>query len=179
MALRSAPHEIDTARLHLRPPRIGDAEAVFHRYASDADVTRYMTFRRHETLADTELFLDFSRLEWSANGCGPYLIFSKATDVLLGGAGLSLHGNEAETGYLLARDSWGCGYATESLLAMVDVGRTMGLRAMTAHCHPDHRASMHVLEKCGFVAGLRSTASHVFPNISTARQDVLSYELNL
>jgi len=179
MLARAAPREIVTDRLRLRAPMAGDAQRIFDRYASDADVTRYMSFRRHQSVADTQLFLDFSHLEWMANGCGPYLVFLRDADELLGGTGLSLQGDEAETGYLFARDTWGMGYATESLRAMVDVGKAIRLNALTAHCHPDHHASMHVLEKCGFALESRSAAAHVFPNISSLKQDVLSYVLRL
>jgi [ribosomal protein S5]-alanine N-acetyltransferase len=172
---REAPSVIETERLLLRRPIAADAEQIFCRYASDPDVTRYMSFRRHESLADTEMFLDFSEIEWKAQGCGPYLAFSRESGVLLGGTGVSIQGDEAETGYVFARDAWGCGYATESLRAMIELARSIRLSGLHAHCHPDHRASIHVLEKCGFSLEHRASASHVFPNISPMKQDVLAY----
>jgi GNAT superfamily N-acetyltransferase len=54
------------------------------------------------------------------------------------------------TGYVLAKDAWGQGYATEALGAMVDVARRINLRRIYALCHPQHQASWRVLEKCGF-----------------------------
>jgi ribosomal-protein-alanine N-acetyltransferase len=134
-----------------------------------------MSFARHQSLADTQMFLDFSDFEWTANGCGPYLVLARDSGAVLGGSGLSLHGEDAETGYLFARDAWGHGYATESLRAMVDVAHAMGLQGLTAHCHPAHLASMRVLEKCGFVLEHRIDAALVFPNLSSEKQDVLSY----
>jgi ribosomal-protein-alanine N-acetyltransferase len=173
-----APEVVETERLLLRRPIPGDAQQIFSRYASDPDVTRYMSFRRHQSIADAEMFLDFSNFEWSANGCGPYLVLSRDSGSVLGGTGLSLQENEAETGYLFARDAWGFGYATESLRAIVAIGRAMGLHGLHAHCHPDHHASMRVLEKCGFTLNHRARNAHVFPNLSAAKQDVLSYALS-
>lgn len=175
MPSQPAPEVVETERLLLRRPVPADAQHIFSRYASDPDVTRYMSFRRHQSIADAEMFLDFSNFEWSANGCGPYLVLSRASGVVLGGTGLSLQQHEAETGYIFARDAWGYGYATEALRAMVDVGRAMGLYGLHAHCHPEHHASMHVLEKCGFTLNHRIRNAHVFPNLGTAKQDVLSY----
>jgi ribosomal-protein-alanine N-acetyltransferase len=175
----AAPEAIKTSRLLLRRPVAGDAEQIFTRYASDPEVTRYMSFACHQSLADTQIFLDFSEFEWTASGCGPYLVLARDSGAVLGGTGLSLQGEEAETGYLFARDSWGHGYATESLLAMVHVARLLGLKALSAHCHPDHHASMHVLEKCRFLFEQRALATHLFPNLSAAKQDVLSYVLTL
>jgi ribosomal-protein-alanine N-acetyltransferase len=137
-----------------------------------------MSFRCHQSLADTTMFIDFSNVEWTANGCGPYVVMSRDSGELLGGTGLSLQEHEAETGYLFARDAWGYGYATESLAAIVGVARSMGLSGLHAHCHPDHRASIRVLEKCGFGFEQRARDAHVFPNLAAAKQDVLSYVLS-
>jgi len=41
------------------------------------------------------------------------------------------------------------GYATESLQAMVDLGRETGVQRLEAICHVDHQPSAKVLEKCG------------------------------
>ena len=179
MAPRAAPALIETQRLLLRAPVADDAELIFTRYASDSLVTRYMSFRRHQSIDDTRTFLDFSRMEWLANGCGPYLVLSRESGLLLGGTGLSVLLDEAETGYVFARDAWGRGYATESLTAMVQVARGIGLRGLRARCHPEHRASARVLEKCGFALEQRVKAALVFPNLSPTKQDVLAYVLSL
>jgi ribosomal-protein-alanine N-acetyltransferase len=179
MPLVAAPSTLETERLLLRRPVPADAPQIFSRYASDPDVTRFMSFGSHQSVADTQMFLDFSEIEWAANGCGPYLVLSKESGQVLGGTGLSLSGDQAETGYLFARDSWGRGYATESLRAMIDVGRSMGLRSLHAHCHPDHHASRRVLEKCGFRLTALLPACHVFPNIGPVKLDCLSFTCDL
>ena len=175
MRLKAAPEVIETARLLLRRPSADDAGPVFERYASAEDVTRYLAWPRHQSISDTEAFIDFSNIEWRLQGCGPYLVLARDSGVLLGATGLSSAGSEAETGYVFARDAWGCGYATESLQAMVELGRSIRLHALHAQCHPDHSASIHVLEKCGFRLEHRSPAAHVFPNLGPSKQDVLSY----
>jgi ribosomal-protein-alanine N-acetyltransferase len=43
---------IETERLVLRRPSADDGEAVFTRYASDPEVTRYVSWPRHRSLAD-------------------------------------------------------------------------------------------------------------------------------
>ena len=175
MNLRPAPEVVETARLLLRRPQAVDVESIFTRYASDPEVTRYMTFARHQSIADAEMFVDFSDMEWKLQGCGPYLVHSRQTGILLGGTGLSVAGEHAETGYVFARDAWGFGYGTEALKAMVDVGRLVDLLRLTAHCHPEHRASRRVLEKGGFTLEHVARDAHVFPNLGPMKQDVLSY----
>jgi RimJ/RimL family protein N-acetyltransferase len=150
--VRRAPERIETARLVLRRPLVADAEAIFRRYSGDAEVTRYLSFPRHVSLDQTRAFLGWSETEWQRWPAGPYLIESRADGTLLGSTGLSFEGPQrATTGYVLARDAWGQGYATEALQAMVAEAEALGVRRLQAFCHPDHRASWRVLEKCGFV----------------------------
>ena len=119
----TAPTRIDTDRLVLAPPEAADAAAIFERYASDADVTRYVGWPRHGSLADTESFLAFSAVEWARAGAGPYLIRSRLDGRLFGGTGLHVDvPGVAMTGYVLAKDAWGLGYATEALRAMIRRG---------------------------------------------------------
>ena len=55
-----------------------------------------------------------------------------------------------ELGYVLARDQWGHGYATEVARRLIVFGfNELGLRRITATCHPDNFASARVLEKAG------------------------------
>ena len=110
---------------------------------------------------------------------GPYLIRSRANGVLLGSTGLGLaatgkadNSHRAMTGYVLAKDAWGQGYATEALRAMVNVASGIGIVSLSALCHPEHQASAHVLEKCEFARDLRWTRQAVFPNLQPGPQDV-------
>jgi RimJ/RimL family protein N-acetyltransferase len=175
-----APREISTARLMLTPPQIGDAAEIFERYAGDPDVTTFLGWPRHRTIDDTRAFLAFSAAEWERSPAGPYLIRRRTDRRLLGGTGLGFESiDRAITGYVLARDAWGRGYATESLAAMVDLARTLGVVHLFALCHPQHRASWHVLEKCGFTRS-GDMPQVEFPNLAPGqRQDALRYELLL
>ena len=175
-----APQQIETARLLLRPPSAGDADAIFRRYAGDPEVTRYLGWPRHQSVGETETFLAFSAREWQRAPAGPYLIWSRDGTMLLGATGLAVvDAWRAITGYVLARDAWGHGYATEALTAMVDLARGLGFDELTAECHHEHRASWRVLEKCGFVRddAARQTG---FPNLEHGvQQAAFSYRMRL
>ena len=174
-----APLRVETARLVLSPPTAADVQAIFDRYASDPDVTRFMAWPRHESLAATEAFVAFCAQVWERAPAGPYLIWSRADGSLLGGSGLEVQNDgEAVTGYVLAKDAWGKGYATEALSAMVDVASGIGLERLTACCHLEHLASQRVLEKCGFLREQRDCQA-TFPNLAPAPQDVGWYVLEL
>lgn len=175
--MKGSPH-VDTPRLMLMQPHMSDAAEMFERYASDPEVTRYLGWRRHQTIADTQVFLTFSALEWKRWPAGPYLIRSRADARLLGGTGLGFEAPEAAiTGYVLAKDAWGQGYATEALSAVIEVARGVGVRRLHALCHPAHRASWRVLEKCGFVRDTTCSQRVEFPNLEAGQlQNVLRYD---
>jgi [ribosomal protein S5]-alanine N-acetyltransferase len=177
--MRKAPHEIASSRLTYRRPTTADAQAIFERYASDPDATRYMAWPVHRTINDTYAFLTFSDSEWRRWPAGPFLVRAKEDDRLLGSTGYAFEApDRAITGYIFARDAWGQGYATEALRAMVELAPRIGIRVLTASCHADHAASARVLEKCGFVNEGRLPRQMVFPNVNSREpMDVLSFSL--
>jgi len=172
-----APQRWESSRLLFTPPLLADARDIFARFASDDEVTRYLSWPLHRTVADSDAFVQFSLDEWSRRPAGPYLIRDRSDGRLIGSTGLAVDDKaRAMTGYVLARDAWGRGYATEALTAMLQIAAVMGLEELSALCHAEHKASIRVLEKCGFSrdAGVRSPMS--FPNLPVAApQPVVRY----
>jgi ribosomal-protein-alanine N-acetyltransferase len=172
-----APATIETARLVLRRPAARDAAAVFARYASDPAVTRFLGWPTHRCLADTRTFLAGCDEEWQQRRVGPYLIHCRETGRLLGSTALSLESaRQAAAGYVLARDAWGQGYATEALRTMRDLAYRLGVHRLYAICHPVHHASRRVMEKGGLRReGILYARAH-FPNYEPGiAKDVLCY----
>jgi ribosomal-protein-alanine N-acetyltransferase len=160
-----APERLETARLILRKPRPADAPAILSRYAGDVEVTRWLGWARHTAVVETEGFLGFNESEWSRWPAGSYVIERRADGVLIGGTGFGFETpSRAMTGYVLARDAWGQGFATEALQAIVDLAPSLGVVRLHALCHTDHAASAHVLEKCGFTREGVLRRHTVFPN---------------
>ena len=172
---------IETRRLVLRRPRPEDAQAIFARYASDPDVTRFMSWPTHDSLDATRLFLEFSDAEWARWPAGPYLIDSRQDCRLLGSTGLAFETPQrAATGYVLAKDAWGKGYASEALGAVVGIARSLGLVRLHALCHFEHSRSWRVLEKCGFAREGVLRRHSEFPNLTPDGPcDVFCYALIL
>lgn len=175
-----APETIETERLLLRRPRQSDAQAVFHRYASDREVTRYLSWPTHRSIADTLAFMALSDDEWQRWPAGPYLVLIRKNgnlDALVGSTGLFYKSPiRAITGYVFAKDAWGQGYATEALEAMVDLARQTRVERLEAICHAEHTPSAHVLEKCGFTREEVRREHFVFPNLKPQKKsDVFSY----
>jgi [ribosomal protein S5]-alanine N-acetyltransferase len=172
-----APETFETSRLVLRRPTHADAEVIFLRYSSDPAVTRYLSWPTHRSVADTHAFIFWDETEWLKWPAGNYLIFPRGSDHLVGGTGLSFKSSTiAVTGYVLAQDAWGQGFATEALSAMVDVARQTGVKRVEAICHAEHAPSARVLEKCEFLREAVSAEQFEFPNLTPKTLcDVLSY----
>jgi len=159
---------IHTPRLILRRPVAADAESIFERYASDPRVTRYMAWPTHRSIEDTRGFLEFCDAQWQVGPAGTYVIVRTEDGLLLGGTGLDFETpTRAETGYVLAQDAWGHGYATEVLGAMVGLARALGVAELTAGVHPANGASIRVLEKCDFELGETHAGDGNFPNLES------------
>jgi len=175
-----APEIIETERLLLRKPKRSDAQAVYDRYASDREVTRYLSWPTHRSVADTLAFLAMSDDEWQRWPAGPYLVLTRANGnakALVGSTGLFYKSpTRAVTGYVFAKNAWGQGYATEALQAMVNVAQQTGVERLEAVCHAEHQPSAQVLEKCGFTREEVRREHFVFPNLKPQKKsDVFSY----
>jgi RimJ/RimL family protein N-acetyltransferase len=75
-----APERLETRRLVLRRPRMDDAEWIFARYASDREVTRYVSWPVHASVDETRAFLAFCDSERERWPAGPYLVHSREGD---------------------------------------------------------------------------------------------------
>ncbi len=176
-----APELLESSRLLYRRPLAADAEAVFSRYASDPEITRFMSFRTHESLRETREFLSWSDAEWERWPAGPYLVISRETNTLVGSTGLSFETpTRAMTGYIFARDSWGVGYAREALHMMGVAAASVGVRRLYALCHTQHERSRRVLEKEGYCREGVLRRYMEFPNLAPGEPaDVYCYSLIL
>ncbi|HTO94716.1 MAG TPA: GNAT family protein [Bacteroidota bacterium] len=174
-----APEFLESARLAYRRPAAADAAEIFARYAADPQVTRYAGFRSHASLEDTIAFTGWSDAEWERWPAGPYLIRRRGDNLLVGSTGLAFETPyRAATGYVLATDAWGLGYATEALRAMAALAPTLGVRRLYAVCHTVHEKSSHVLEKGGFAREGILRSYMEFPNLDAGGpSDVFCYSM--
>lgn len=172
----SAPPIIETERLVLRPPRADDAEAIFNSYATDEEVTRYLVWRPHTSIAETEEFVsrvvafpeDGSRLTWA--------LTLRGDDTLRGMIELRPRVHEADVGYVLARPFWGRGYMTEALRAVLDYAfRNPGMYRVWAVCDAENVASARVMEKAGMSFEEILRRHQIRPQIGPVPRDARCY----
>ena len=80
-----------------------------------------------------------------------FIISEKESNAFLGRCGFSLlENNEVEVGYLLHKNYWGKGYATEALNALLNwAKKNISHQYIIAFAPTQHVASQRVMEKCG------------------------------
>ena len=68
----------------MRPVRVADAEVIFSLYATDTEVTRYLTWKPHSSVAETREFLGICEKAWSQGTSCPWAIERREDGQLLG-----------------------------------------------------------------------------------------------
>lgn len=114
---------IETQRLTLRAFREADATALFE-LSQDPEVMRYVGDRRVPTLQESWRGVAGMIGHWALRGYGQWAIEERSSGRFIGRAGII---NPAgwpgpEVGYLLGKDWWGRGYATEAARAAMEWG---------------------------------------------------------
>ncbi len=172
----SPPETFQTARLLLRRAVPSDAPAIFARWAQDPEVTRYLVWRPHTAVEQSQSHVARSRTSWESGAEYLWLLADSATGNLLGE--LACHPGEhgVNLGYLLARDAWGKGLMAEALAPVVEWWLAQpNIFRIWATCDISNTASARALEKSGFQleGTLRRSAQH--PALSSEPRDALCY----
>jgi ribosomal-protein-alanine N-acetyltransferase len=142
---------IETDRLILRPFVPDDLDRLAAILA-DPDVMRYLPGGTPRTREQTESVLRFTLDHWEQHGFGWWAVTDKVNGELIGWCGLKLTDTtgEVELLYMLARQQWGKGLATEAVTASLRYGfEELGLDRIIAVAVPENMASRHVMEKVG------------------------------
>lgn len=162
------PNDLRTSRLILRKPRPEDASLIFHSYAQDERVSRYLIWKPNTRLAETESFIDGclqGRLD--GNRYAYVLALPSDDNIPIGmlDAKISLHG--VEIGYVLSPVHWGKAYMAEAVAAFAAAALAMPEHfRVQAYCDVDNPASARTLENAGFHREGRLERFIVHPNIS-------------
>jgi RimJ/RimL family protein N-acetyltransferase len=150
---------IETERLVLRKPRPEDAADLAVAYA-DPEVVRFIGDGSTATLAEVEEGIAQWLERWDTWGLSLFSLERREDGRVVGRAGFLLWdpetwevgGSETELGWLLGREHWGQGYATEAALALRDwaLGER-GLTRLISLIQHENVRSARVAERIGEV----------------------------
>jgi [ribosomal protein S5]-alanine N-acetyltransferase len=168
------PPTFATTRLVGRMPRVDDAVAIFEAYASDPEVTRYLSWRAYDRVAPLAAFLRECVAHWEkGDGHLAWLLCLKGTDSPIGSIGVTLEpGGRALFGYALAQKFWGRGLASEALAFLIAwaLAQPTIYRAW-AFCDVENLASVRVMEKAGMIREGVLRRWHIAPNLGPEPRD--------
>jgi len=171
-----APETILTPRLLLRKPVHGDAQEVFQTYAHDPEVTRHLTWKPDEDLTDVGAFIDRTLNGWEKGTVFTWAITLKESGQLVGMIDARIDAYMLNLGYVIGKEHWNNGYATEALRALL--GWADGeddIYRVWAVCAVENTASVRVMEKAGMIREGTLHRWMVFPNIGGTPQDCYCY----
>ena len=150
---KAGTQRIETHRLVLRQFRIEDAEDMFNNWASDPEVTRFLTWPVHQSVDVTKYVLDDWISHYGDGGFFNWAIEWKETGSVIGNIAVTILHEEteaAEMGYCIGRAFWGRGIVPEALRAIMDyLFDTVGVNRIEAAHDVNNPKSGRAMEKAG------------------------------
>ena len=113
---------IATERLTLRRFTIEDAENMYYNWASDPEVTRYLTWQPHKSVEETAEILQQWEAGYSKNEFYQWAIELNDIEQPIGSisvVSLNEDVQSAELGYCIGKSWWHQGYTTEAVEAVI------------------------------------------------------------
>lgn len=153
MLIHKGTQTLETSRLTLRRVRRSDATSMFRNWASDPEVTKFLTWSPYENEESVYPILE----QWTQEYIKPefylWMIVLKEIDEPVGTISVVRHRDEiaqAEIGYCLGRNWWHTGIMSEALAAVIRFLFTdVGMNRIEAKHDFNNPHSGGVMKKCG------------------------------
>lgn len=158
---------LKTERLVLRPFRASDAEAMFCGWASDPEVTKYLTWTPHESVEATRRYLE--TVEALSGQPNVYHWAIELGGEVIGDIELGTVDDwegKGSLGYCMAKKHWGKGIMTEALKEVLRYAfEEVGMHRIEGSHVSANIGSKRVMEKCGlYYEGTRRDGFRLYSN---------------
>nr|MBQ1577517.1 GNAT family N-acetyltransferase [Oscillospiraceae bacterium] len=145
---------LETKRLILRRFTVRDADAMYTNWASDPEVTRYLTWPAHAGVETSRAVLADWTAAYAQESCYQWAIVLKdRADEPVGSIGAVDVSDDiaaVQIGYCLGRRWWHQGIMSEALLAVMDFFfDAVGCNRVAGRHDPRNPHSGMVMQKCG------------------------------
>lgn len=144
---------IETSRLILRRAVREDAEPMFRNWASDPEVTKFLTWPAYENVETAYPILDMWIKEYEKPNFYQWMIELKEIGEPIGSISAVRQNEgiaEAEIGYCIGRRWWHKGIMSEALSAVIQyLFVEVGMNRVAARHDPNNPHSGGVMRKCG------------------------------
>lgn len=145
---------IKTKRLILRQVEQADSEQMYSNWASDPEVTRYLTWPAHETIETTKAGIYYRMANYEKDDFYDWGIEIAETKTLIGTISVVRIDEERkvlELGYVIGKDWWHQGIMTEAVKAVTRfLFETTDVQQIEAWHDVNNPNSGKVLENAGF-----------------------------
>lgn len=144
---------IETERLRLRPFTMADVEPMYRNWASDCEVTKYLTWPTHDSEKVTEMVIS----DWISQYDNPtsyqWAIELKEGQELIGSIGVVKLDSDiaaVDIGYCMSKAWWGKEIMPEALRAVIAFFfEKVGMNRIAARHDRNNPKSGRVMEKAG------------------------------
>ena len=156
-------NRLETDKLILRPFKLDDAQEMFDNWASDPEVTKFLSFLPHQNVDVTKAIIKEWVEEYKTNPQSfRYAITLKSNGLLIGAIDVvGFHDDIPEIGYCLSRKYWNKGYMTEACQALIKYIFALGYKKIVIAADENNIASNRVIEKCGFTFTYKETRTPI------------------
>ena len=145
---------LKTKRLTLRKFNEADTESAYKNWCSDVDVVRFLTWRAHKSVSQTQKIIDDWMREYQTGKFYHWAIVLNEINQPIGTITLKDVSETNEScivGYCIGKAWWGKGLVAEALTAVIDFAfNKLELKRVIGRHDVDNPNSGRVLEKCGF-----------------------------
>ena len=145
---------LETERLVLRKFVIEDAQAMFRNWASDSEVTKYLTWPAHDSVEASRAVLEDWIAKYSMENYYQWAITLKQNETGPIGSITAVNLNDdislVEIGYCIGRPWWHRGITSEALKAVMDFFFDEAeVNRIESRHDPRNPHSGMVMQKCG------------------------------
>lgn len=144
---------IETSRLILRKAQMDDAQAMFRNWASDPEVTKFLTWPTYENVETAYPILEMWTQEYEKPDFYQWMIVLKQIGEPIGSISAVRQRDDigqAEIGYCIGRRWWHNGIMSEALGAVIDfLFSEVGMNRIEAKHDTNNPHSGGVMRKCG------------------------------
>lgn len=153
--------QLETSRLLLVPSSMKNFESRA-RLASDIENTQFMIFLP-KSPDETKNYLEKCELQWESENQTLFefdILLKEENNKFIGGISFELlfenpeivkifGKNCADMGWILDKNFWNKGFASESAKCVLDFTKSLGVKKMIAQCDAENIGSWRVMEKIG------------------------------
>ena len=145
---------LETDRLILRPFRAEDAQAMYANWASDPEVTKFLSWPAYKSIDDARSILKIWLEGYEKPDFYQWAIVLKELGQPIGSISVVNLDNRvdlAEIGYCIGKLWWGCGIMPEAVKSvMAYLFEEVGMQRLEVGHDPENPASGAAIRKCGF-----------------------------